>query len=209
MLKDIRKNYQQFRLKEEETTAHPLDLFEIWLNHAIESKQDEPTAMTLATCANGHPDTRMVLLKEFSREGFIFFTNYNSAKGRQISRNKHVALNFFWPKPERQVRVRGHIKKLPNSQSVTYFLSRPRESQLSAWASDQSNEIKDRDTLEHRYRYYEELFNGQEIKKPDHWGGYLVVPTEIEFWQGRTNRLHDRISYVFENGLWTISRLSP
>ena len=209
MLRDIRKNYRQFRLEEKDLTPDPHDLFRIWLNHAIESKQEEATAMTLATCEEGRPDTRIVLLKEFNSDGFIFFTNYNSAKGRQISKNNHVALNFFWPKPERQVRVRGVIEKLGTEQSASYFLSRPRESRLGAWASEQSNEIKDRETLEQRFRYFQRLFKDQEVKKPDYWGGYLVVPTEIEFWQGRTNRLHDRIRYVFENGQWTTVRLAP
>lgn len=209
MLRDIRKNYQQFRLEEKDLTSHPYELFQIWLNQAIESSQDYPTAMTLATCADGYPDTRLVLLKELSREGFIFFTNYNSAKGRQIGKNKFAALNFFWSKLERQVRVKGSVKKLDPEQSADYFRSRPRESQLGAWASDQSSEIKDRETLENRFLYYRDLFKGKDIKKPGHWGGYLIAPTEIEFWQGRINRLHDRFRYVLENGQWTVARLAP
>jgi pyridoxamine 5'-phosphate oxidase len=209
MLRDIRKNYQQFQLDEKDLTPHPFDLFQIWLKDAIKIKEDDPTAMTLSTCADGYPDSRVVLLKELNRKGFIFFTNYNSAKGRQIEKNSSVALNFFWPKPERQVRVKGMIEKLDHDQSVDYFHSRPRNSQLGAWASEQSSEIRDREVLESRFRYYEKLFEGQEIKKPEHWGGYLVMPTQIEFWQGRANRLHDRFRYVLENDKWMINRLAP
>lgn len=209
MLRDIRKNYQQCRLDEKDLTPHPYDLFQVWLTDAIKSKQDEPTAMTLATCADGHPDTRIVLLKELSREGFIFFTNYNSTKGRQIEKNKYVALNFLWTKLERQVRVKGIIQKLGIDQSTDYFHSRPRDSQLGAWASEQSSEIGNRDELESRFRHFQELFEGKEIGKPNHWGGYLVVPNEIEFWQGRQNRLHDRFRYLLENDRWIVKRLAP
>jgi pyridoxamine 5'-phosphate oxidase len=209
MLRDIRKNYEQFQLDEKDLTSHPFDLFQIWLSHAIENKQDEPTAMTLSTCADGYPDSRVVLLKELNKSGFIFFSNYNSAKGWQIERNKYVALNFFWAKPERQVRVKGAIEKLDTDLSTGYFHSRPRDSQLGAWASEQSSKIKDREELESRFSYYRKFFEGQEIKKPDHWGGYLVIPAQIEFWQGRANRLHDRIRYVLEGNKWLISRLAP
>jgi pyridoxamine 5'-phosphate oxidase len=209
MLRDIRKDYQQFQLDEKDLTSHPFDLFQVWLNDAIESKEDEPTAMTLSTSVDGYPDSRIVLLKELNKRGFVFFTNYHSAKGSQIERNRSVALNFFWPKSGRQVRVRGVIEKLDNKQSINYFHSRPRNSQLGAWASEQSSQISNREVLESRFRYYEKLFEEQEIRKPDYWGGYLVIPTQIEFWQGRANRLHDRFLYSLENAIWLINRLAP
>ncbi|MEL7587672.1 MAG: pyridoxamine 5'-phosphate oxidase [Prolixibacteraceae bacterium] len=209
MLKDIRRDYQQFRLDENGLSEHPYDLFRIWMKAAIDSKADEPTAMTLATCEDGIPDTRVVLLKELDAAGFIFFTNYASAKGRQIESNSHVALNFFWSKLERQVRVKGVVEKLKTERSVEYFRSRPRESQLGAWASDQSSEIAGREILESRFKHFEDMYQGKEVRKPDHWGGYLVAATEIEFWQGRPNRLHDRFRYKLEGSGWSVRRLAP
>jgi len=209
MLRDIRKEYQLFELAGKDLPNHPFDLFQIWLQDAIGNKQDEPTAMTLSTCADGYPDSRVVLLKELNREGFVFFTNYTSTKGRQIEGNNRVALNFFWSKIERQVRVKGVAEKLDEKQSVDYFHSRPRASQLGAWASEQSSEIMDRETLESRFSHFEKLFEGQEIEKPAQWGGFLVRPAQIEFWQGRSNRLHDRIRYVLQEDRWLTSRLAP
>jgi len=209
MLRNIRKNYEQLQLDEKDLTSHPFDLFQVWLADAIKNRQDEPTAMTLSTCADGQPDSRMVLLKELNQNGFVFFTNYNSTKGVQIEGNNQVALNFFWSRLERQVRIKGVSEKLDEEQSTDYFHSRPRESQLGAWASWQSSEIKDREELESRFSYYRDFFEGQDVKKPDHWGGYLIIPTQIEFWQGRANRLHDRIRYVLKEDQWLISRLAP
>lgn len=209
MLRDIRKNYEQFQLDEKDLPSHPFALFRVWLTDAIKNRQDEPTAMTLSTCTGGQPDSRMVLLKELNQKGFVFYTNYNSAKGLQVEVNNQVALNFFWSLFERQVRVKGVAGKVDEEQSTDYFHSRPRESQLGAWASEQSSELKNRGELESRFSYYRNYFEGREITKPGHWGGYLVKPTQIEFWQGRANRLHDRIRYTLSEDQWLISRLAP
>jgi pyridoxamine 5'-phosphate oxidase len=209
MLEDIRKSYDLGRLDEEGLPVEPSDLFSVWLREVLESGQEEPTAMTLSTCADGWPDSRIVLLKEMTREGFSFFTNYQSAKGRQLLQNPHVALNFFWPVLERQVRISGTAVKLTEQQSVDYFRSRPRESQLGAWASGQSQVIANRKTLEDRYSFFEKLYAGKEINKPDYWGGYRVIPSRIEFWQGRSGRLHDRIVYERNKDRWKRSRLAP
>jgi pyridoxamine 5'-phosphate oxidase len=209
MIKDIRKNYQRFILEEKDLPATPYDLFRTWLEEAIDGKQEEPTAMTLSTCDEGYPDSRVVLLKECTTQGFTFFTNYKSAKGKQMDKNRHVALNFFWPGMERQVRVKGDIEKLDEAASTAYFHSRPRDSQLGAWASEQSNEIGSREVLDNRFSHYQRYFEGKEIERPAHWGGYLVVPTQIEFWQGRSNRLHDRFLYRLKDDHWMISRLAP
>lgn len=209
VLKDIRKSYDFARLEEEGLPAEPFALFRVWLQEVLESGQEEPTAMTLSTCAGGWPDSRIVLLKEMTSDGFSFFTNYQSAKGRQLSQNPHVALNFFWSALERQVRISGTVVKLTEQQSVDYFRSRPRESQLGAWASGQSQVIASRKTLEDRYSFFEKLYADKEIDKPDHWGGYRVIPSRMEFWQGRSGRLHDRIVYERDQDRWTRSRLAP
>ncbi len=209
MLKDIRNNYTQYSLDETDLDNNPLELFRKWMKEAIEHGQAEPTAMTLATCENGFPDTRIVLLKEVSDKGFVFFTNYLSAKGKQIEKNNKVSLNFFWPALERQVRIKGITEKLNEKESVAYFHSRPRESQIGAWASRQSAPIPDRDTLEQQYLLFQEKYRDSIIEKPDYWGGYVVLPVVIEFWQGRPNRLHDRFRYTMEHSAWTIKRLSP
>jgi len=209
MLRDIRTDYRQYKLEEKDLAADPLNQFRTWLKEAIENKLEEPTAMTLATSENGCPDSRIVLLKELNSEGFIFFTNYNSTKGRQIKKNRQAALNFFWSKLERQVRVKGTVSLLSERESTDYFRARPRESQLGAWASEQSSEIKNRDILETRFRHYQEAFRDKEIEKPEFWGGYLVTPFEIEFWQGRPNRLHDRFRYFRKDKGWLLKRLAP
>ena len=209
MLRDIRKNYQQDTLTPEQLTKHPVDLFQQWLNDAIVGKEDEPTAMTLSTCIKGQPDSRIVLLKELRHSGFIFYTNYMSIKGKQLSGNNMVALNFFWSKLERQVRIKGCVEKLADQASADYFKSRPRDSQIGAWASPQSREISSRSELDQNFSYFNELFKDQEIVKPANWGGYLVKPSEIEFWQGRPNRLHDRFRYFNEAENWKIKRLAP
>ncbi len=209
MLRDIRTNYQQFKLEEDQLTEHPMELFRQWMNEAIQNKVEEPTAMTLSTCTDNEPDSRIVLLKGLAENGFIFYTNYNSKKGKQLQQNPQAALNFFWPPLERQVRVKGVISKLNKEESEAYFQSRPRDSQLGAWASPQSTEIGSRKELEDEYTRLSEQFKDEEIKMPEHWGGYLVSPTEIEFWQGRPNRLHDRFRYFLIDDKWQIKRLAP
>lgn len=210
MLRDIRSNYQKHKLDEESLPQNPLELFNLWLNEAIHEQINEPTAMVLATSANGVPDTRVVLLKEIEEGNFLFYTNYNSAKAQQMFTNPLVALNFFWPELERQVRVKGKISKVTDDLSNDYFKTRPRDSQLGAWASAQSKEIKDREELEKKFHDTMNEYKNLEIPKPTHWGGYQVKPNEIEFWQGRPSRLHDRIRYYrIIEGKWEFKRLSP
>ena len=209
MLKDIRNNYTRSRLDETDLDNNPFGLFKKWMKETIEQGEAEPTAMTLATCEHGFPDTRIVLLKEVTSEGFIFFSNYLSTKGKQIEKNNKVSLNFFWPSLERQVRIKGMAEMLNKKDSEEYFHSRPRESQIGAWASRQSTPLPDRKTLEQQYLLFQEKYRDSIIEKPDYWGGYLVSPLEIEFWQGRPGRLHDRFRYTLEHNTWTIIRLSP
>ncbi|PTN09224.1 pyridoxamine 5'-phosphate oxidase [Mangrovibacterium marinum] len=208
MLRDIRKNYRHDFLDESKLTGHPLQLFQRWLDEAIQH-EEEPTAMTLSTVVDGQPDSRIVLLKQADEAGLVFFTNYHSHKGAQLEQNNQVAVNFFWPRLERQVRVKGRVEKLPDSRSAEYFKSRPRDSQLGAWASPQSREISSREELDERFAQFDKHFENLEIEKPPHWGGYLVKPAVVEFWQGRPNRLHDRFCYKLEAKQWTVQRLAP
>ncbi|MGQ7869417.1 pyridoxamine 5'-phosphate oxidase [Sunxiuqinia sp. sy24] len=210
MLRDIRNNYQKHKLVETDLSTNPIELFNLWLDEAICSQVNEPTAMILGTAVNGIPDTRIVLLKEIADDNFVFFTNYNSSKGQQIATNPQVALNFFWPELERQVRVKGTVSKLADELSEVYFYSRPKESQLGAWASAQSQILTNRKELEQNYQELEKKFEGKTIPKPRHWGGFKVQPNEIEFWQGRPSRLHDRIRYYsLKPGQWKFKRLAP
>lgn len=209
MLRDIRKNYQNSELDEQHLAENPMELFAQWMEEAIENNEDEPTAMVLSTCVKRQPDSRIVLLKGVYGLGFVFFSNYLSLKGKQLSENSLVALNFFWPKTERQVRVWGTASKISEQESTEYYQSRPRESQIGAWASPQSRVISNREELEQNFNYYSELFKEKRIDKPTNWGGYVVKPSEIEFWQGRPNRLHDRLRYYFREGVWQTQRLAP
>lgn len=210
MLRDIRTNYQKFELAEENISKNPLNQLSLWINDAIEGKSNEPTALILSTIdENGNPDSRVVLLKEISGEGLIFFTNYNSKKGKQIDKNQHVSVVFFWPELERQVRIKGITEKINEVDSATYFKSRPLESQLGAWSSPQSQIINSRQVLDDNYIHYQQYFETHEIKKPPHWGGFLIRPEYFEFWQGRSNRLHDRIEFCLSDQSWVIHRLAP
>jgi pyridoxamine 5'-phosphate oxidase len=209
MLRDLRKNYEYGTLDEKEILNNPFDQFEKWLRLAIESDQQEPTAMILSTVDKDlQPHSRMVLLKEFTYAGFVFYTNYTGHKAQQIANNNRVALAFFWPSLERQVRIEGSVKKVNEAVSTHYFHSRPIESQLSAWASPQSQVIPSHEYLEEQVKLYKKKF-GDNVPKPSHWGGYIVQPNSFEFWQGRQNRLHDRFLFKMENGDWKISRLAP
>ena len=208
---DIRKDYQLQSLLESDIEKNPIDQFSTWWNQAIESQIDEVNAMTLATVdANHKPSARIVLLKEFDENGFVFFTNYNSKKGLDMLINKNVALVFFWKELERQVRIEGTVEKVSEGVSDAYFNSRPEMSRIGAWASPQSTVISSREILETNFQHYQIEFDKKEINRPPHWGGYMVKPEVIEFWQGRSSRLHDRIVYGKDSdNEWKTNRLAP
>jgi pyridoxamine 5'-phosphate oxidase len=206
---DIRKDYQLKSLSELEVNNNPFSQFSSWWDEAVQSEIEEVNAMTLSTITNeGRPSSRIVLLKGFDAKGFVFFSNYNSSKAQQISSNSHVSLLFFWTELERQIRIDGVWSKVSAEESDAYFHSRPIGSRLGAWASPQSEKIKDREVLVQRLASVTQEF-GLDVPRPPHWGGYQVVPTRIEFWQGRSNRLHDRILYEEQELSWQISRLAP
>lgn len=208
---DIRRDYQLQSLLEKDIEKNPIDQFSTWWNQAIESQIDEVNAMTLATVdANHKPSARIVLLKDFDQNGFVFYTNYNSKKGLDMLNNKNVALVFFWKELERQVRIEGTVEKVSEAVSDAYFNSRPEMSRIGAWASPQSKIIDSREILETNFQTYQIEFEKKEINRPPHWGGYIVKPELIEFWQGRSSRLHDRMVYEKDgDNEWKINRLAP
>ncbi|AWW28710.1 pyridoxamine 5'-phosphate oxidase [Echinicola strongylocentroti] len=209
-LASIRTEYSLKSLDVNKLDASPLSQFQIWLDEAILSKVNEPNAMNLATVGPDYrPSARIVLLKGIDT-GFIFYTNYASKKGEEIAQHQSVALTFFWPELQRQVRIEGNAEKVSREMSDEYFLSRPKGSQVGAWASPQSQEIPDRSFLELREKKMQARFVSEQLSRPPHWGGYRVVPDRIEFWQGRQSRLHDRIAYQFQDGgNWIKKRLAP
>jgi len=208
---DIRKNYAQRNLLEKDAAGDPIQQFLKWWEEAVASEIDEVNAMTLATASSdGVPSARIVLLKGADKNGFTFFTNYSSFKGQQLAENPKACLVFFWKELERQVRITGLVEKLNQEASDEYFKSRPAGSQLGAVASPQSQVINGRDWLDDHYQELAGKQEGKELQRPSHWGGYLVKPVIIEFWQGRPSRLHDRLQYTLqENGEWKIERLAP
>lgn len=206
----LRKNYQLMGLDENSIKTDPMEQFSQWFNAALESEITEPNAMILSTVSpEGSPSSRTVLLKGLEADGFIFFTNYESEKGRHIGNNDNVAILFLWLDLERQVRITGRAEKLPTPASETYFKSRPVDSQIGAWASSQSEVVPGREYLEKKFESMKQRFSDGEIPLPPFWGGYKVVPSKMEFWQGRPNRLHDRILYTRSGNGWKIERLSP
>lgn len=210
MLRDIRNNYQKYELTEDGIRKNPLEQFQLWLNESISGIEAEPTAMAISTVDfDGNPESRIVLLKELTADGLIFHTNYESKKGQQILTNNHVSALLFWPVYERQVRIKGKAEMIPEKDSENYFLSRPIDSQLGTWASPQSKVIANRGILNENFDHYQRYFRGHKMKKPPHWGGYLIRPNYFEFWQGRPNRLHDRIEFKRSGEDWIISRLAP
>ncbi len=207
----IRKTYSQKTLSENEVEADPIRQFDKWWQEAIISAIDEVNAMTLATASmDGIPSARIVLLKGLSEKGFVFFTNYNSYKGKQLVENPKACLVFFWKELERQVRITGIVQKTSAQESDEYFYSRPQESQIGAAVSPQSSIVESREWLEARYTELQIQVVESPVQRPDHWGGFVVKPVIIEFWQGRPSRLHDRIEYSLQdNGAWKIERLAP
>jgi pyridoxamine 5'-phosphate oxidase len=206
----LRKVYSSAVLNEHEVHQSPFVQFETWMQQAIDAEILEPHAMQLSTVsASGAPSSRVVLLRGFSPEGLVFYTNFTSQKGQDIAANPMVSLLFFWPQLERQIRISGTAAKIEELVAAQYFASRPRESQLGAWASQQSTPVNSRETLETAYATIEKRFEGMEVPKPDFWGGYRIVPHVFEFWQGRPSRMHDRLQYVHTSHEWVISRLSP
>lgn len=210
-LADLRKEYAKASLDIENVNRNPLVQFGKWFDEALKSNALEPSAMTLATISEtGRPSARIVLLKGISNDRFYFYTNYQSQKGKELTNNPACALTFFWPELERQVRISGFAERATAAESDEYFQSRPRGSQIGAWASPQSVVIKDRSLLEERVKELEQKFkDDQVLPRPKQWGGFAVVPLEIEFWQGRRSRLHDRILYSFIDSQWKINRLAP
>jgi pyridoxamine 5'-phosphate oxidase len=206
----LRKEYTCAGLKESDADPNPIEQFRRWFDEALAADLHEPNAMTLATTSDGHPSARIVLLKGFDERGFVFYTNYEGRKSRELETNPYAALVFYWGELERQVRIEGRVSRVSEEESDTYFAGRPRGSQLGAWASEQSRPIEDRVALEERLRELEAEYEGREVPRPPFWGGYCVEPEVIEFWQGRENRLHDRLIYRrSEGGGWRRERLQP
>ena len=210
-LQNLRIEYSSSPINESEVDANPISFFGKWFDEAMAAEVLEPNAMTLATATrDGIPSARIVLLKGADKNGFSFYSNYLSRKGKELAKNPSACLVFFWPELERQVRIEGKILKLSKEESEAYFATRPFGSQLGAVVSPQSQVIANREVLDVAYTAYEQKFEGKKIPKPAHWGGYILQPIAIEFWQGRESRLHDRVKYaLMEKGKWKIERLAP
>lgn len=207
----LRKEYTQKKLSEEKVFPGPFAQFTKWWKQALKSGIEEVNAMTLATASiDGMPSARTVLLKDYNEKGFVFFTNYNSFKGQQLAENPRACLVFFWKELERQVRITGIVEKISEAENDEYFYSRPRESQIGALCSPQSQVIESRKWLDDHYKSLLKQTEDKDIKRPDHWGGYIIKPVIMEFWQGRPGRLHDRLQYSLQDdGTWKIERLAP
>ena len=210
---DLRQEYAKHELSAESVADDPITQFQSWFDDALDAEVEEPNAMTLATAGpDAHPSARIVLLKGVDERGFVFYSNYNSRKGAELAQNPHAALVFWWEPLERSVRIEGRVDRLPAEESTAYFHSRPHGSQLGAWASPQSRVIDSRNDIEDRLAQLKEEYDeGDDIPRPKNWGGYVVRPTSIEFWQGRPNRLHDRLCFRREDleSDWTLDRLAP
>ena len=207
-LSSLRKEYLQSGIVREDLKSNPVEQFSLWFSQAMDAEIIEPTAMSLAT-SDDSIGIRTVLLKYFDENGFVFFTNYESKKSKQIQKNPQAAVLFPWLALERQVKIIGKVEKISNLESFKYFSSRPKDSQIGAWASEQSSRISSRSVLIKQFSSMKKKFSKGEIPLPEFWGGYRIVPQSIEFWQGRANRLHDRFIYERQENEWTISRLSP
>jgi len=208
-LADLRRDFSSAGLSESELSEDPFEQFKAWMDAALASEILDPNAMTLSTVgADGRPSARVVLLKHFSEDGFSFYTNYESKKGSDLAANPFTVLHFFWPQLDRQIAVYGRVEKTSREDSEKYFTSRPVDSRISAWASNQSHVVSSREELEKRVADLREKF-GEDVPLPPFWGGFRLTPDKFEFWQGRQNRLHDRLVYTLENSAWTITRLAP
>ncbi|KAJ3321822.1 hypothetical protein HDV06_003824 [Boothiomyces sp. JEL0866] len=208
VLADMRVNYTQGILVENEAPNEPYSLFDVWLKDAKQrDPSSEPNAVCLATCVDNRPSNRIVLLKHFDKNGFVFFTNYNSRKGKELTRNPFAAMTFWWG--QRQVRVEGSVEKIDDSENDEYFFSRPKGSQIGAWASPQSSVLPSRQVLDDNEKHFTEKFQAEELKRPSYWGGFRLKPDKIEFWQGRPSRLHDRLLYTLIDSRWERVRLAP
>ncbi len=207
----LRKDYQFQGLSETDADRNPFKQFQVWFDQALAAQLPEPNAMTVATVTkSGKPRARVVLLKNFDERGFVFYTNYHSHKGQELADNPQAGIAFWWAELERQVRIEGRVLKVSDRESDEYFHSRPFNSRLGAWASEQSQVIESREVLEQRLQDLKTKYENQDIPRPPHWGGFRVIPTAIEFWQGRPSRLHDRLLYsLLDDGSWQIERLSP
>lgn len=208
-IEHMRTSYERTELHEEQICPDPIEQLRRWLEDAVKADIPEPNAMSVCTSANGRPSSRIVLLRRLDAAGLVFYTSYFSRKGREIEENPSVAVLFYWPQLERQVRVEGTVQRIAEDESDAYFASRPRGHQLGAWASEQSEPVENRELLDQRMRDYEERFAGEEVPRPHSWGGYAIVPDRVEFWQGRPNRMHDRLEYVRSHGAWSVRRLQP
>lgn len=209
-ISQLREDFLKGKLSEEDVDAFPDIQFENWMKNAIESKVLEVQACTLSTISlTNKPTARIIYLREFFKNEFYFYTNYNSKKAKEIEVNNNVTLTFFWPELERQIRIEGIVFKAPDEKSDAYFKLRPRDSQIGAWSSPQSKKILNRGVLDELLQITNSVLEGKEIQRPDYWGGYVIHANYYEFWQGRKNRLHDRICYTLENNNWKIERLAP
>ena len=207
-IKDLRTDYQKSELNVKDLTVEPITLFQQWLSQAITYSNDANAFVLSTVNSNSVPSSRVLLLRDATEKGFSFFTNYSSRKSQEIEVNPNVCMNFFWPEMERQVRINGSISRLSEQKSDDYFNSRPYESRIGAWCSPQSQVIESREVLENKIQELKKKYPN-EVPRPENWGGYTIVPNEIEFWQGRASRLHDRFLYNKEGENWTINRLAP
>jgi pyridoxamine 5'-phosphate oxidase len=208
-LAHMRTTYRRAELHESSVLPDPIAQLHAWLNEALAAEVPEPHAMCVSTVAGSQPSSRVVLLRGLDQRGLVFFTSYGSRKGRELSSNARAAALFYWPQLERQVRIEGGVEQIPEDESDAYFASRPRGHQIGAWASEQSEPVENRELLEQRKHDYEERFEGGEVERPHSWGGYVIRPERMEFWQGRPDRLHDRIEFDRTGGSWKVRRLQP
>lgn len=208
-IQNLRRQYTKASLTTKTVSIDPIKQFEKWFTQTLKAGLVEPNAMVVATSTpKGKPSARVVLLKGLTDKGFIFFTNYNSKKGKELTSNPYASLLFFWDKLERQVRIEGKVKKISRADSTKYFDSRPHASRIAAWSSHQSSIIKDRAEIDKAFKKFDKMYPG-EVPLPDYWGGFILIPNEFEFWQGRENRMHDRIKYKRKPAGWKIERLAP